>query len=87
MVKLIDSVNNFNQGVQCLNLSLLSKEREFLEYPHNPEIIELSKNYYMNKNIFVGNKWGWLKLNANALIDIECWCWCPLGFERNIVYK
>ena len=59
---------------------------QLLEYPHNPEIIELSKNYYMNKNIFVGNKWGWLKLNANALIDIEYWCWCPLGFEGNILY-
>jgi len=68
---------------QCTEARL---RRQFLEYPHNPEIIELSKNYYMNKNIFVGNKWGWLKLNANALIDIEYWCWCPLEFEGNILY-
>ena len=59
---------------------------QLLKCIHTSETVGLAKNYYMNKNIFVGNKWGWLKLNANALIDIEYWCWCPLGFEGNILY-
>lgn len=51
MVKLIDSVNDFYQGVQCLNLSLLSNKFCCL--------LKLSKERNF-KNIFIGSDWRWL---------------------------
>ena len=73
MVKLIDSVNNFNQGVQCLNLSLLSNKFYYLSLLSNRFycLLKLSKQRNF-KNIFIGS-WQYAS-------------WQPLGFERNIVY-
>lgn len=71
MVKLIDSVNNFNQGVvsteQYLNLTLLSNKFYCL--------LKLSKERNF-KNIFIGSVW-----------RRQYASWQPLGFERSIVYK
>ena len=60
---------------------------QLLKCIHTSETVGLSKNYYMNKNILVGNKWRWLNASADLFIDIDYLCWKPLGFERNVVYK
>lgn len=82
MVKLIDSVNNFNPGVvsteQYLNLSLLSNKFHCL--------LKLSKQCNF-KNIFIGSKWKGSGIYEGTGLHIDIEYWKPLGFERSIVYK
>ena len=61
---------------------------QFLKCIHISETVGLSKNYYMNKNIFVGNKWKGSNVHESLGLytTYEYWCWKPLAFERNVVY-
>ena len=61
---------------------------QFLRDGHDYTELKLSKNYRMNKTIFIGSKWVYPKVPKDLglyIID-GCWCWHPLSFERNVLY-
>ena len=82
MVKLIGSVSDFDNYTKCLRWQLL-------KFKYNLVTVELSKIYYLNKKVFIGNKWkgSGIYEGTGLYIGSKYWCWQPLGFERSILYK
>ena len=78
--KIINRVIGFYKGANYLYIRLLD---------NNPySLINLSKQYNVSTDVFIGNKWGDSTIYAGFILSTngEYRCWKPLGFERSVVY-
>ena len=76
----INSVIGFYKGADYLYISLLD---------NNPySLINLSKQYNVSTDVYIGNKWGDSTIYEGFILSTngEYRCWKPLGFDRNIIY-
>ena len=79
MVK-INSVIGFYKGADYLYIRLL--------YANPHSLINLSKQYNVSTDVYIGNKWGdsGIHEGTGLYTGSKYWCWKPLGFERNRLY-
>ena len=78
--KIINRVIGFYKGANYLYIRLLD---------NNPySLINLSKQYNVSTDVFIGNKWGDSTIYAGTGLytGSKYWRWKPLGFERNVLY-